>query len=305
VNFLQLAQDVEAPLQAVQADGGDTMLLLVSLLAFLSVFTFVFLGFLLFSTGWESYEEKYLEGAERTLDDLFLTIPPQQLLWLSVLGGFFFLVCGWLLCLSLALGLVFALPGALSPRVALMILRRSRSLKFKDQLNGALRTVTNSLRSGFSLPKAFQLIAADMPKPISQEFGIVVQELRLGIEIEEGLENLLERLPSQDLELVVTSVAISNSVGGNLAEVFDRISTTIRERTRIEGRIDALTSQGKIQGLMVSALPVFLGLALYWIDPELMSPMFERTIGLVILCVMGLMECLGYFFIYKITNIEV
>ena len=169
----------------------------------------------------------------------------------------------------------------------------------------ALTTITNSLRTGFSLPKAFQLIAADMPKPICQEFGIVVQELRLGIETEEGLNNLLERLPSQDLDLMVTSVAISNQVGGNLAEVFDRIAKTIRERHRIEGRIDALTAQGKIQGILVSLLPIFVAVMLYWIDPEMMRPLYMTLVGRMVIGAMIVMEALGFFFIWKITNIEV
>lgn len=119
------------------------------------------------------------------------------------------------------------------------------------------------------------------------------------------MESMLERMPSQDLELVTTSVAISNSVGGNLAEVFDRLAETIRERFRIEGRIEALTAQGKIQGLMVSILPIFVGVMIYVIDPKMMGIMFERTLGIVILVIMFIMECLGYFFVRKVTNIEV
>ncbi len=298
--LLLLAQDGAAPIE-----GGTSMLVIVCALAFISVFTFVYLGFLLFSEGWESYEEKYLEGAERTLDDLFLTIPPQQLLWLSVLGGFLCFVVGFLASSSLVVGGILSLPGAGMPRFALIMLRRARAKKFKEQLVDALNTITNALRTGFSLAKAFQLISNDMPKPICQEFGILVQELRLGIDIEEGLENMLERLPSQDLDLMVTSVCISNQVGGNLAEVFDRIGTTIRERSRIEGRIDALTAQGKLQGLLVAILPIFIGLMLNWIDPKLMAPMVESVEGLAVLFIMFVMECLGYFFIYKITSIEV
>ena len=146
----------------------------------------------------------------------------------------FFVLAG-----SLVAGSMFALPGFFLPRLALVVLKKRRLQKFNDQLVEALLTLTNALRSGFSLPKAFMLIATDMPKPICQEFGILVQELRLGIEVEEGLLNMLDRVPSLDLDLMTTSVGISNSVGGNLAEVFDRIAETIRERHRIEGRIDA------------------------------------------------------------------
>lgn len=289
-----------------QVDEGSRLLLhLVSVLAFLGVFVFVFVGYLLFSAGWESYEEKYIEGAERSLDDLFLTIPPQQLLWLSILGGFGLLTLTFVSTGSLAVGVIAAIPGAASPRVALKIMKQRRLQKFNEQLVEAMVTMTNALRSGVALPKAFQIVAHDMPKPICQEFGILVQEMRLGMDIEEAMESMLERMPGQDLELVVTSVSISNSVGGNLAEVFDRLAETIRERYRIEGRIDALTAQGKMQGILVSVLPIFVGFMIYMIDPKMMEPMFTTPMGIAVLVVMVIMECLGYFFVRKVTNIEV
>lgn len=293
-------------LSLAQADDGSRVLLhLVTILAFLGVFVFVFVGYLLFSAGWESYEEKYIEGAERSLDDLFLTIPPQQLLWLTILGGFAMLTLTFVLTGSLLVGAVAALPGALAPRLALKVMKQKRLKKFNEQLVEAMVTMTNALRSGVALPKAFQIVAHDMPKPICQEFGILVQEMRLGMDVEEAMDSMLERMPGQDLELVVTSVSISNSVGGNLAEVFDRLAETIRERYRIEGRIDALTAQGRMQGILVSILPIFVGLMIYMIDPKMMEPMFNQTAGIVCLVVMVIMECLGYFFVRKVTNIEV
>jgi tight adherence protein B len=236
---------------------------------------------------------------------MFLTIPPQQLLWLSILSAFAGFVLAFVLSDSLMAGLPFGAAGFFGPRFALQVFKRQRVKKFGDQLVEALITLTNALRSGFSLPKAFQLISQDMPKPICQEFGILVQEMRLGIEAEEGLHNMLRRVPSQDLDLLTTSIAISASVGGNLAEVFDRIADTIRERHRIEGRIDALTAQGRMQGLMVSVLPVFVGIMINFIDPTMMAPLFNTTGGLVLICVMLVMEGLGYFFVRKVTNIEV
>ncbi len=294
------------PLPLHLAAVEDGLLPLVYLLSFLGVSVFVLSGWLLFSAGWESYEEKYLEGAERSVEDLFLTIPPQQLLWLSILGAFTGFALGFFLSDGLILGAVFAVPGFFSPRGALALKRRARAAKFVEQLTEAMVTVTNALRSGFSLPKAFQLVSSDMPKPICQEFGILVQELRLGMEIDEGFESMLERMPCTDLELVATSISISNSIGGNLADVFDAIAETIRERRRIEGRIDSLTAQGKAQGTIVALLPIVVGGAIYWIDPELMEPMFTRPWpGWVILGVIVVFECLGFFFIRKITSIEV
>jgi tight adherence protein B len=285
--------------------GQDPLLFAIYLMAFIGTFVFVVTGYLMFSVGWESYEEKYLEGAERSIDDLFLTIPPQQLLWLSILTTFGSFTFGFVMSKSVIFGFVMGVPGFFIPRLALSIVRKQRTKKFGDQLIEAMITVTNALRSGFALPKAFQLVAQDMPKPICQEFGILCQELRLGMEVEESLLSMLERVPSQDLDLMTTSIAISNSVGGNLAEVFDRIAETVRERHRIEGRIDSLTAQGKMQGLMVSILPIFVGVMIYFIDPKMMEPMFTKPIGWAVLTGMVIFEALGYFFVRKITNIEV
>jgi len=127
-------------------------------------------------------------------------------------------------------------------------MRVRRATKFKDQLVEALITLTNALRSGFSLQRAFQLIAHDMRSRSARSSDASSRSCAFGIDTEQGLRNMHKRLPSEDLDLVVTSIAISQSVGGNLAEVFDKIGETIRERRRVEGRIDSLTAQGKIQG---------------------------------------------------------
>jgi len=296
---LLLAQDLIKP---GQMPPEEVMLYAITAAA---AALFVMTGWSLFSEGWESYEEKYNLEATRALDDLFLTIPPQQLLWLrffcTFVGGLF----GFVIFDNGAIGVVLGVAGFFSVKIALNTLKKRRGEKFKEQLVEALITLTNALRSGFSLPKAFQLIAHDMPRPICQEFSILVQELRLGIDTEEGLRNMLKRMPSEDLDLVVTSVAISNSVGGNLAEVFDKIGDTIRERRRIEGRIDALTAQGKMQGIVVAILPIVVGCAINYIAPEIFEPMLTTWAGWAIIAVMCIMEALGYFFIRKICNIEV
>jgi tight adherence protein B len=279
--------------------------MLVYILAGLGTVVFVATGYSLFSVGWESYEEKYLEGAERTVDDLFLTIPAQQLLWLSVFGVFFFFAVGVLLSESFFFGSILSVLGGALPSLLLQRLKKRRAWLFQEQLVEALITLSNALRSGFSMPKAFQLIAHDMPKPICQEFGIMVQEIRLGIDVEEGLRNMHTRLPSEDLDLICTSIAISNSLGGNLAEVFEKITHTIRERRRIEGRIEALTAQGKLQGLVSALLPGAIGLMISWIDPKLMEPLYSTIPGYIMIALLCIMGGLGYFVIRKIVNIEV
>jgi tight adherence protein B len=279
--------------------------ILLYLITFVGCVVFVITGWELFSSGWESYEEKYLEGATRTVDDLFLTIPPQHLLWLSVLCFFAIFALVFLVSESVLIGVIVGAFGFFVPRMALRMAKKKRDQKFLEQLSESLITLTNALRSGFSLPKAFQLIAHDMPKPICQEFGILIQELRLGIEVEEGLKNMLVRMPSDDLDLLVTSVGISNSVGGNLAEVFDKMANVIRERRRIEGRIDALTSQGRLQGLVVSIIPIGVAIAINFFDPKLFEVMYTTLPGVILCSAFVIMEILGFLTIRWIVTIEV
>ena len=186
-----------------------------------------------------------------------------------------------------------------------MYLKNARDKAFGLQLVDALVNMGNSLKAGFSLNQALELVQREMENPMSQEIRLVTQEIRLGVSVENALQHLLERMPSQDLDLVVTAITISREIGGNLTEVFDNIADTVRERHRIGGKIDALTAQGKLQGIIISLLPIGVGVALNLINPKKMEPMFNTFLGwLMIVGILGL-EALGMFVIFKIVSIEV
>lgn len=283
-------------------DPYQLALLLVSGTA---VAVFVLVGILLFSERWESYEEKYLEEAGRSLDDLLLTLPPQQLIFLGFASAFLVLALVYVVTESAALSIVFGAAGFFAPRLSLKVYKARRVKAFSDQLVDALGTLNNALRSGFALPKALATVAEESPKPLSQEFKIVCQELRLGRDLEEAMRNMHGRVPSEDLDLLITAIGIATEVGGNLTEVFDKIAHTIRERHRIEGRIDSLTAQGKMQGLVIGLLPLFLVAAMNAIDPEMLVPLYTTWIGFGVIALICVLEVLGFFFIRKICNIEV
>lgn len=274
-------------------------------LTFAGVVITTVLGITMFSKGWEGYEAKFLESSGKTMENMLLTMPPQHLLYLSVVSAFVGFVFIFLLLESFVIAFVIGVAGFFAPRMLLRFMRKRRLKKFNDQLIDALTTLNNALRSGFSLPKAIELIAKDGPAPLSQEFGIMVQELRLGAKVTDGLRHMYERMPLDDLDLLTTSVEISHSVGGNLTEVFEKISHTIRERHRIEGRIDAMTSQGKLQGLVVGLLPMLMALAYHYVDPDMLRPLYTTPEGYAVIGVMVIFEGLGFFFIRRITTIEV
>jgi len=270
-----------------------------------AVLILVLIGFKLFSTGWQSYEERYVKGATRTLDAMYLTLPLQHLIYLSfassvLVGGMFGLVFG-----SLAWALIMAVVGFVLPTVAIRLLKKRRDARFRVQLVDALMNISNALRAGFSLHQAFELVEREMANPISQEFRLVNQELRFGAGMEDALRSLYLRMPSEDLDLVVTAITISRDVGGNLTEVFDNIADTIRSRHRLYGKIRALTAQGKFQAALICSIPVLFAIAMNLISPELMDPVYSTVYGWIMISVIVILQILGIVVILKIVNIDV
>ncbi len=195
--------------------------------------------------------------------------------------------------------------GFFGPRIYLGARKSQRLKAFNEQLGDALNLMVNSLRAGYSTMQALEVISNEMPAPISEEFGRVVLELQLGVPFDTGMANLMRRVPSADMDLVITAMSVQREVGGNLAEVLDAISFTIRERVRIKGEIKTLTAQGRITGLVITLLPFALAIVIYMVNPSFMSGLFTDPCGWVMMGVALVMIALGYVVVNKIVNIEV
>lgn len=184
--------------------------------------------------------------------------------------------------------------------------KMERRLKaFNNQLPDALGIMSNSLRSGYSLLQAIDVVAAEMPAPIGPEFAQVLRETRVSISVEDALTNLVERVNSPDLDLVVTAILIQRQVGGNLTEVLDKIGYTIRERIRILGEIRTLTTQGRISGIIISLLPVALALFMYLTNPGFIGPLFSHPLGRLMLGMAAFMQLLGVLAIRSLIHVEI
>ena len=176
---------------------------------------------------------------------------------------------------------------------------------FNKQLPDTITLLSNSLRAGSSFLQSIELVSREGGPPMSEEMGRVVREVNLGLGMEEALHNLVRRIKSEDLDLMVTAIGIQQQVGGNLAEILDTIAFTIRERVRIKGEINTLTAQGRVSGYLVAFLPIGLGAALNAINPAFMEPLFTQTIGRILIGVGAVMMTIGFFAIRKITDIKV
>ena len=195
--------------------------------------------------------------------------------------------------------------GFFLPRIIVNVTKARRLRRFNDQLGDAINLIVNSLRAGFSMTIAMETVAGNMPPPIAEEFHRVVLEVGLGLSLEDALNNMLRRVPSQDLDLLVTAVSVQHEVGGNLAEILDTISSTIRERVRIQGEIKTLTAQGEFTGYLLSALPFILIVVISAMSPDYMEPMFTEPCGWVMFGVAFIIIVLGFLIIRRIINIEV
>ena len=226
-----------------------------------------------------------------------------------MLAGLVLGVVGWYLGgENILLGIIFLLVGMMLPRFYVRRQQGQRLTRFNEQLADMLNLVVNGLRAGYSTMQAMEAVSRELPPPISDEFRRVVQEMQLGISMERGLDNLLRRIPSDDLELVVAAMNVQREVGGNLAEILDTISHTIRERVRIKGEIRVLTSQVMYSGRFLSMMPLFIFVALWILNRPYMMQFFNpetRVVGITMLVIGGLMILSGYFVMRKISNIEV
>jgi len=200
---------------------------------------------------------------------------------------------------------IACLVGFFGPWVYVALMRGRRLKAFNDQLSDTINLMVNGIRAGYSVMQAMEAVAEEMGPPISVEFGRVVREVQLGITLEQSLDNMLRRITSDDLDMMITAIKVQREVGGNLAEVLDSISYTIRERVRIKGEIQALTSYGRGAGNLLSALPIILSVVIYLISPNFMSQLFDDPCGWIMIgaAILGIIA--GYLIIRKIVNIDV
>lgn len=232
-----------------------------------------------------------LKGEEFILINLLAAILPAFLLYL--LTG------------NLGLGVVVGIGGLVAPWIFLNKAKQKRVQHFNNQIGDALTIMSSSLRAGFSFLQAMELVSKEMPAPIGEEFARALLEMNLGTSTEEALQKMTQRIESDDLDLIVTAVTIQRQVGGNLSEVLDNISHTIRERIRIKGEIKTLTAQGKMSGIVIGLLPLGICAFLFIVNPEYMKPLFTSTMGLAILISGFVSQFIGVMIIKKIIAIEV
>ncbi|NIM95707.1 MAG: secretion system protein F [Anaerolineales bacterium] len=248
------------------------------------------------------------DNISRHLAQADMKLRPAEYIFLIVGASVAGFAIGMIVGRSIGFAILAGLFGFFIPPIYVGRAQRQRLTKFNNQLGDMLNLMVNGLRAGYSTLQAMEAVSKELPPPISDEFRRVVQEMQLGIPMEAALEHLLRRIDSDDLDLVITAINVQREVGGNLAEILDVISYTIRERVRIQGEIAALTAQGRATAWVISALPVILLLLLFLLNREYFMQFFNpetRGCGIPMLIVAGVMVISGFAIVQKIVNIDI
>ena len=261
------------------------------------------------------YRERYLREATTGLDDVLIQMPPGRVfdlgLALSATGG-----CSMVLLFAagledtpwqwgLLIGALVALVLFPVPLLVLRWLKRRRLERFNIQLEDALGMVSSSLKAGFSINQALEEVAALDIRPVSVEFRLLTQEVRLGVPLEQALENMNRRLESDDFALVSTAILTARQTGGELTATLERVAGLIRERVRISNKVRALTAMGRLQALVIALMPFVLMFMMSWASPALMDEFYASPLGIVAVIMVVVLDVLGFLWIRKITTIDV
>lgn len=244
------------------------------------------------------------------LERMFVQTDRNKVTWMMLASSFglglaFFLLFWPNLIAGAIIGSFITVVMWSVPKAVVQFLWERRSTKFVDQMVDGMTMMANGVKAGLSVQQCMERIHANMPNPISQEFGLVLSQIRIGRSLSEALTELGQRIPKQDVEMFVTAINILQETGGNMGETFQTIVYVIRERQKVEKKIEALTAQGVTQGTIIVMVPFVLMLILYLMDPNYVTPLFNTTLGLIALVGVLALQVIGGMMMRKVIKIKV
>lgn len=252
-----------------------------------------------------AWRQRFTRETGFRLRELFLFVDPARLYALNLALTMLAAGLGWLASGSLALALIIGLLLAISPGAIFRWLRARRLERIEQQLPDALQMLAGTARAGLSLPAAIRQVSTELAPPLQQEWLLLQHEQRLGVSLDDALENLALRVPVQPVKLMVSAMRIASETGGGLAETLERTATTLRSQHAMELKIRALTAQGKLQAWVVGLLPVFLLWVLARLEPDAMALLWSTRLGWGVLAAVLVMEIIGVVLIRRIVSIDI
>jgi tight adherence protein B len=271
----------------------------------ISAALFVYVAIELGSAAMVTWRERFTQSANANLRDMFLFLDPKRLYLANLALMGLTAVAVYVLMNSVVMAVLSCVALYFGPQIMWKFLRARRLHQLELQLPDALLLLAGSLRSGVSLASALQNYASQSSPPLSQEVDLMLREQRLGVTLDESLLNLQRRVPTQTVILVVSAIRIASESGGGLAETLERTSQTLRSKIQVEGKIASLTAQGKLQAIVMTALPLILIYALTHFEPQAMAKLWTTPIGWATCAVIVFFEAIGGYLIRKIIAIDV
>ena len=253
----------------------------------------------------ETQSNQLLAHADSQLQKMFLFADTRRLMLLYLLVMIVVPVSLWVFDQSPVFIIASVLVLLVLPRIVLKRMAVRRKFAITQALPDALAQIAGAMRAGSTFTTALQSVVDEQKGPLGQEFSLMLREQRLGARLEDALDNLGERVQSEELDLVISATMISQEVGGNLGEILQRLSETIRRKMEMEGKIKSLTAQGVLQGIVVTLLPFLILGVLLVAEPEATRPIFTSLLGWIFLLVILVMEIVGGLMIKKIVTIDI
>ncbi len=251
------------------------------------------------------YKETFTESASANMSDMFMSVDANRLFQFNLIAIFVLPILTWLILGDPITTIAIFCLIAFMPTIIYRSMRKRRLRTFEEQLPDALLMMAGSMKAGASLNIALENLVEEQPVPLSQEFELFMREQRIGTDFDVSLKHMEERLPIQDFAMLSSALRINREIGGNLATIMESLGDTLRRKHQMEGKIESLTAQGKLQGVVMTGLPVLLAFLLYMLEPASMEKLWTTTIGWIVLSIILFMEILGYLMIQKITAIDV
>lgn len=283
------------------------MIIISVILLFVSFGYLAYLMIPFFLGKYSTLQQKRLDKASAKLDRMFVVTQGNKMLPFFTATPLVLGVIGFLAFRDIPIigGLTGLAVGFIIPAIVMKNLALLRRLKFQGQLVDALMILSSALKAGMSLNQSFEILVEEMPAPMGEEFALVIRENSMGVPLDECLDHLRRRMPLDDLGLITAAVSVARETGGNLTEIFAQLVSTIRDKIKLERKVRALTVQGRLQGLIMSILPIAFALFVKTINPETFSVMLNSSLGQTMLVYAACSEIIGVVLIKKLSKVEV
>lgn len=250
-------------------------------------------------------QSRKVNKTEKQLDSLFIQVNRNRLIFFHTLIPFVLGIVVLFLFNNVFIAFISGAVGFILPTIYIKILEMQRKRNFLNQLVDALMIISSSLKGGLSLIQAIEVLSEEMSAPISQEFGVILRENKMGVTLDESLMHLYQRMKVEELELVINSLLVARETGGDLTKVFSQISTTIRDNRKLKDSIKTLTMQGRLQGIIMSVLPIIFISIILSFNSHHFDSMFQSEVGRMLIILAAVLQIVGIILIQRFSTIRI